>query len=153
MDFLLQDLLILLQKQLEIDIRFFQTFFMTSKLSAKKKRVRPVKQVDIWGTEELCGARAPFFSSFFSFYHIFIIVCNFYKYMMIMIHFHGLSVSYIYIYRFFPYHRNFRAFHWRFIQNSAVAGQAWQLDLKRPCMAVSLAELPPFERNWRPYRN
>lgn len=97
MDFLLQDLLILLQKQLEIDIRFFQTFFMTSKLSAKKKRVRPVKQVDIWGTEELCGARAPFFSSFFSFYHIFIIVCNFYKYMMIMIHFHGLSVSYIYI--------------------------------------------------------
>ena len=75
--------------------------------------------------------------------------------MMIMIHFHGFSVSYIYIYvyyilyiyiyRFFPYHRNFRAFHWRFIQNSAVAGQAWQLDLKRPCMAVSLAELPPFE--------
>ena len=74
------------------------------------ERVRPVRQVDIWGTEELCGAPAIWFIRlpsifpsictslfmFLSFYHIlsyFIIFCNFYKYMIIMIHFHCFSVS------------------------------------------------------------
>jgi hypothetical protein len=151
----LQVFFILLQKQLEIDIifsRFFDVFGTFHDLLMSALETRPMCVRSTFGAPRSCAEPQPFDSSdFHQFFHPFALPffsCFFH----FIIFYHILSYFVIFIsiwlswftFIVFECHISFVSFSpfratWRFIQFTWPPGQAWQLDLKRPCMAVSLA--------------